>query len=120
MSLLGDISKILSILLSKFSNCPNTGTSLCYIYYAPIYKTCMYIHLVGVKRKRCGECEGCSRDDCGKCKHCRDMRKFGGPGSLKKPCALKKCKVMKVPTETASKAKADSMPAGTNKFLCSP
>ncbi len=30
MSLLGHVSKIVSILLSKLSNCPNTDTSLCY------------------------------------------------------------------------------------------
>ncbi len=30
MSLLGHVSKIVSILLSKLSDCPNTGTLLCY------------------------------------------------------------------------------------------
>lgn len=70
----------------------------------------MYIYtgthpLVGVKRKRCGECESCSRDDCGQCKYCLDMKKFGGPAKMKKSCMLKKCKLMKF-TTIAPKTKA--------------
>ena len=30
------------------------------------------------KTRRCGECEGCSREDCGKCEACKDKPKFGG------------------------------------------
>ncbi len=33
MLLLGHVSKIVSILLSKLSNCPNTDTLLCYYNY---------------------------------------------------------------------------------------
>ncbi len=33
MLLLGHVSKIVSILLSKLSNCPNTDTLLCYCNY---------------------------------------------------------------------------------------
>ncbi len=33
MSLLGHVSKIVRILLSKLSDCPNTDTSLCYCNY---------------------------------------------------------------------------------------
>ena len=44
------------------------------------------IVFVGVKRKRCCECAGCTSPDCGSCKFCLDMTKFGGPGKKKKPC----------------------------------
>ena len=30
------------------------------------------------KTRRCGECEGCNREDCGKCVTCLDKPKFGG------------------------------------------
>ncbi len=36
MSLLGHVSKIVSILLSKLSDCPNTDTSLCYYNYSSL------------------------------------------------------------------------------------
>lgn len=36
------------------------------------------------KRRRCGECTGCTSLDCGKCKYCRDKTKFGGLAKLKK------------------------------------
>ena len=45
-----------------------------------------------VKRvRRCGECEGCKRDDCGKCSNCLDKPKFGGNHTLKRACTIKKC-----------------------------
>ncbi len=59
----------------------------------------------GSKRKRCGECEGCSSDDCGQCKYCRDMKRFGGPGRLKKSCILKKCKRISVNSSGTSNTK---------------
>ena len=34
-----------------------------------------------VKRKRCGECAGCTGEDCGKCANCVDKPKFGGQGN---------------------------------------
>ena len=30
------------------------------------------------KTRRCGECEGCNREDCGKCSACKDKPRFGG------------------------------------------
>ena len=36
------------------------------------------------KTRRCGECEGCMRDDCGQCAACADKPRFGGRGSKKK------------------------------------
>ncbi len=38
ISLLGHVSKIVSILLSKLSDCPNTDTSVCYCNYTHFYQ----------------------------------------------------------------------------------
>ncbi|XP_073676548.1 lysine-specific demethylase 2A isoform X2 [Garra rufa] len=43
------------------------------------------------RRVRCKRCEACLRKECGDCNYCRDMRKFGGPGRLKKSCVLRQC-----------------------------
>ena len=43
------------------------------------------------KRRRCGSCPGCRSADCGTCGHCLSMKKFGGDGSLRKPCERRKC-----------------------------
>ena len=42
-------------------------------------------------RWMCGHCEACLRDDCGKCKACIDKPKFGGKGTLRSKCLLRKC-----------------------------
>jgi len=47
-----------------------------------IYRTNNYL-LLGQKRKHCGECKNCKRDDSGICKFCKDKTKFGGGGKLK-------------------------------------
>ena len=36
------------------------------------------------KTRRCGECEGCNREDCGKCVTCLDKPKFGGTSKIRK------------------------------------
>jgi len=46
------------------------------------------------KMRRCGECEGCMREDCGNCEACADKPKFGGPGRLKKACPQRKCLIV--------------------------
>ncbi|XP_062856965.1 lysine-specific demethylase 2A isoform X2 [Trichomycterus rosablanca] len=43
------------------------------------------------RRVRCKRCEACRRSCCGDCMYCRDMKKFGGPGRLKKTCILRQC-----------------------------
>ncbi|TRY83912.1 hypothetical protein DNTS_014657 [Danionella cerebrum] len=43
------------------------------------------------RRVRCKHCEGCRRTACGDCTYCRDMRKFGGPGRMKKGCMRRQC-----------------------------
>lgn len=43
------------------------------------------------RRVRCKQCEPCTRTDCSECFACVDMKKFGGPGILKKPCLSRQC-----------------------------
>lgn len=43
------------------------------------------------KTRRCGECEGCNREDCGKCTACIDKPKFGGRGAKKQACHYRMC-----------------------------
>ena len=44
------------------------------------------------RRKRCGKCSGCKKENCGLCRNCRDMPKFGGKGKLRLACALRVCR----------------------------
>jgi hypothetical protein len=48
----------------------------------------------GKKAQRCRACAGCLRNDCGTCRHCKDMKKFGGPGNLRQACMLRQCMSM--------------------------
>ena len=51
-------------------------------------------HKITTKRKRrlaCNECSACSREDCGSCSNCKDKPKFGGPGTKKQKCLMRKC-----------------------------
>lgn len=43
------------------------------------------------RRVRCKRCSACCRKECGNCHFCQDMRKFGGPGRMKKGCILRQC-----------------------------
>ena len=63
------------------------------------------------KRARCGECAGCTVSSC---KYCRDSRKFGGPGKLKKACTQRICTNMQPPS---SKIKQVSQPVKSSKFI---
>ena len=45
----------------------------------------------GRRRKRCGNCSGCTRSNCGECIFCLDMPRFGGPGSKKQACEHRAC-----------------------------
>ena len=44
-----------------------------------------------VRRVRCKQCDACLRDDCRECVFCRDMRKHGGPGTMKQTCIKRRC-----------------------------
>ena len=43
------------------------------------------------RKRRCGECDACQRDDCGQCKPCSDLPRFGGSGQKKQACVNRKC-----------------------------
>ena len=43
------------------------------------------------RRKRCGKCYACVRELCGQCNPCRNMPRFGGPGTLRQGCHEKRC-----------------------------
>lgn len=43
------------------------------------------------RRVRCKLCEPCTRDDCRTCLFCQDMTKYGGSGTMKQSCKMKKC-----------------------------
>ncbi len=45
------------------------------------------------KTRRCGECEGCMRDDCGQCVACLDKPRFGGKGTKKRACVERLCRM---------------------------
>jgi len=58
------------------------------------------------RRKGCGLCSGCMReDDCGKCACCLDKPKFGGKNVRKQKCKLRRCLDR---NKQPSRAKADS------------
>lgn len=62
------------------------------------------------KRKRCNACAGCLNkgDDCGVCVHCRDKRRFGGRGFLRKGCLGKAC-IAVIDSSPASAAMATNI-----------
>jgi hypothetical protein len=43
------------------------------------------------RRTRCGICTACKAKDCGTCRFCLDKPKFGGRGTLKQSCTVRKC-----------------------------
>ncbi|XP_013862046.1 lysine-specific demethylase 2A [Austrofundulus limnaeus] len=49
------------------------------------------------RRVRCKRCSACRRKECGDCQYCHDMRKFGGPGRMKKGCLLRQCLMPALP-----------------------
>ncbi|KAL3272241.1 hypothetical protein HHI36_022724 [Cryptolaemus montrouzieri] len=50
----------------------------------------------GPRRKRCGVCEGCLNPECGECAHCKDMKKYHGPGKTKQACKRRICPYMAI------------------------
>lgn len=43
------------------------------------------------RRRRCGLCTNCLRDNCSRCKNCKAMTKFGGNGKKHRACVYRKC-----------------------------
>lgn len=43
------------------------------------------------RRVRCKQCVACLSEDCRECAYCRDMKKYGGPGTMKQTCVKRKC-----------------------------
>ncbi len=48
------------------------------------------------KLVRCMKCDACLRDDCGECESCKDKKKFGGSGMLKRSCIHRECENLQV------------------------
>ena len=45
------------------------------------------------RRKGCGKCEGClCPNDCRRCKYCKDMKRYGGRGKLRRRCIARQCR----------------------------
>lgn len=40
---------------------------------------------------RCGECPGCMQPNCRRCVFCRDMKRYGGVGKIRKACMKRVC-----------------------------
>jgi hypothetical protein len=52
------------------------------------------LHPRAAGTSQCGRCDACMVEDCGACTHCKDMKRFGGPGKLKNRCKHRpKCEV---------------------------
>lgn len=66
------------------------------------------------KSRRCGECEGCMRDDCGQCQACADKPRFGGPGTKKKACVMRFCRMRKLEEDHAQTNYPLSSPEAMN------
>jgi CXXC zinc finger domain len=60
-------------------------------------------------RVRCGECEACLRKDCRKCDECVRKKKYGGDGTSKQACLMRKCPNLKfVPKASAPSSESSN------------
>jgi hypothetical protein len=57
------------------------------------------------KLARCLECPACVQEDCGKCENCKDKKKFGGSGKLKKSCINRECENLQEQKPTQGRPK---------------
>ncbi|XP_046381398.2 uncharacterized protein LOC124152494 [Haliotis rufescens] len=66
-------------------------------------------------KTQCGSCTGCVRiDDCSECRTCKNMKKFGGPGTFKQKCMLKLCQKEQSPSPSMSTPKLGLRSGGTD------
>lgn len=56
-----------------------------------------------IRRVRCNQCRGCSRENCNECRFCLDMKKNGGEGKLRQSCALRFCEDPQLPSYVVCK-----------------
>lgn len=83
-------------LRSVASHCPlyTWGLRSCRaLIFDPTFDPCLFLQRKG-RRRACGRCAACLREDCGKCLYCLDKRKFGGPEKKKQRCQLRVCLVV--------------------------
>uniref|UniRef100_A0A8C7DUY3 [histone H3]-dimethyl-L-lysine(36) demethylase n=1 Tax=Oncorhynchus kisutch TaxID=8019 RepID=A0A8C7DUY3_ONCKI len=80
------------------------------------------------RRVRCKRCAACQREECGECNFCRDMRRFGGPGRMKKGCMMRQCLAPGLPNSAVcvlcgegqgKQELADASPSSTTLMECS-
>ena len=65
----------------------------------PVFMKRSFRSTVGAKVRSCGNCPACLAADCGDCKYCFDMRKFGGKGTLRQRCKMRRCTNKIVPKD---------------------
>uniref|UniRef100_A0A6Q2Z495 [histone H3]-dimethyl-L-lysine(36) demethylase n=1 Tax=Esox lucius TaxID=8010 RepID=A0A6Q2Z495_ESOLU len=76
------------------------------------------------RRVRCKLCAACQRKECGECNFCKDMRRFGGPGRMKKGCVMRQCLAVSwlytaVRACVCKQESADASPDSTTLMECS-
>uniref|UniRef100_A0A674BTF8 [histone H3]-dimethyl-L-lysine(36) demethylase n=1 Tax=Salmo trutta TaxID=8032 RepID=A0A674BTF8_SALTR len=80
------------------------------------------------RRVRCKRCAACQRKECGECNFCRDMRRFGGPGRMKKGCMMRQCLAPGLPNSAVcvlcgegqgKQEPVDASPSSTTLMECS-
>ena len=72
-----------------------------------------------MKRKRCGQCEGCSGEDCQVCCFCRDKPKYGGKGVKKQCCIKRTCRCLRMDStlHTTQVKTTSTVSEDPNQFL---
>ncbi|KAK7922080.1 hypothetical protein WMY93_008982 [Mugilogobius chulae] len=66
------------------------------------------------RRVRCKRCAACRRKECGSCQFCHDMRKFGGPGRMKKGCVMRQCLAPALPNTAKCAVCEEGEPEDSN------
>lgn len=71
------------------------------------------------RRKHCGQCIECKKEDCRTCNYCLDMKRYGGPSKLRQRCQnRRKCILFKTnPPETFQENMCSPVMEGPTKNL---